>query len=167
MTRKNIDFVDLVEELDFVASRSQQEAKAGFWAVAADSPMVDPADLTLAAVQQLCPDTRIKHWWSQPGFREWFCNKNEWRQRVEYLVNKGLDAIEDVLSDPDAAPSARVKAFEVLARLSDKEPARVKEVRFSDSFINNMSEAQLEEYVRRQSKQLLAKEPDGNEEDTK
>lgn len=148
-------FDKLAEELTLTISPAQREAKAAFWVVAADTPMVDPAEITLAAAQQICPDTRLKHWWSIPGFQEWFCNQSEWRQRVEYLVNKGLDAIEEVLDDPEAAPSARVKAFEVLARLSSKEPARVKEVRFADAAINEMSPEKLRAFIERQSAALI------------
>jgi hypothetical protein len=148
------DLDKLTDDLMLDVTPAMQRAKSAFWTIAADTPMVDPSDITLAAIQQICPDTRVKRWWSIPGFREWFCNKHEWRQRVEYLVNRGLDAIEDVLSDPEAAPSARVKAFEVLAKLSNKEPARVKEVRFADSQIEKMSKEQLEAFIEREVAQI-------------
>jgi len=164
MTKKP-DIVDPVDEISFVANRSMQQTKAAFWCGAADTPMIDPTDLTLAAVQHLCKDTRIRRWWSLPGFKEWFSNKEEWRQRVEYLVNRGLDAVEDVLNDVEAAPSARVKAFEALARLAEKDPARVKEVRFADSQLNGMSREQLTAYIQRLGyKHIGSGEPTNEEE---
>jgi len=146
MTKANLE--DLVVELEFQPNNSQLEAKSAFWAIAADSPLVDPANITLATVQQIYPDTRVRRWWGIPGFQDWFCNRHEWRQKVEYLVNIGLDAVKAVLEDPDAAPSARIKAFEVIAKLADREPAKVKEVRFADSNIEKMSKEQLEAYIR-------------------
>ena len=83
MARKS-KLSDIVEDLDFAPNDAMREAKAAFWAVARDNPLVDPAELSLATVQQVCPDSRVRRWWGTPGFAEWFCNQEEWRQRIEY-----------------------------------------------------------------------------------
>jgi hypothetical protein len=122
-----------VEELSYEPSASDRKAKAAFWALARGSKLIDLGNITLSDVRRLIPHTSIISKWGDQAFRSWFTNDQEWRQRVEYMLQLALSSIEEVLVDANATPTAKVRAFEVLARLNDKEPARVKEVRFTDA----------------------------------
>jgi hypothetical protein len=138
---------EVLESIDFVPTEAMRAAKAAFWAVAMDTPLVDPQNITLAAALQLTGVTQLRRWWASPGFSAWWANKDELRQRIEFLVHKGLDAIEEVLADAETPATAKVRAFEILARLADKEPAKVKEIKFADASIQSMSAAQLTRFL--------------------
>jgi hypothetical protein len=160
---KKPKLTDIVEDLEFCPTDAMRAAKSAFWAIGKDSPLVDPAEVSLATVQQISPDGRLNRWWGTPGFSEWFTNQQEWRQRIEYLFNVGLDAVEEVFRDEEAPPTAKIRAFEIMARLTEKEPAKVTEVRYHDAQINNMNAQQLKAWLERQgyTKELT----NGKEED--
>jgi ABC-type branched-subunit amino acid transport system ATPase component len=104
----------------------------------------------------------ISRWWSLPGFKEWFRNADEFRQRLEYLANLSLDALEYVLVDPKAQSSAKVNAAKLLMEVARKMPSKVAQERFLDEAIAGMSAKQLEEFVQKKSQQLLPTAPPTN-----
>jgi hypothetical protein len=141
--------LELAENLIYVPTEEARELKAAFWAKAKDNPLVDPEQVTLATVQQLLGTTKVNKLWYLEGFSAWFANSEEWRQKLEYALNVALDEMIDLLRNPGSQGSAKVRAFEVIARLADREPARVKEVKVLDDDIKKMSQKQLQEFIKK------------------
>jgi len=154
MSQKNKPQLELAENLVYVPDEDAKSLKAAFWAKAKDNPLVDPNSITLATVQQLLGNTKVSKLWHLDGFAAWFSNGEEWRQKLEYALNVALDEMIDLLRNPGTMGSAKVRAFEVIARLADREPARVKEVKVLDDDIKKMSQKQLREFIEKHTGQL-------------
>jgi hypothetical protein len=149
-----------LEDLVFAPTDEMREVKAAFWAKIEDKPHVNVDELTLVAVQYEVPDSRLREWWHLDGFKEWFANKDEVRQRMEYLISLGLDAVQDLMQSRDSkVAGAQVKALEMLCRLTNREPARVKEIKFIDKEVQDMTQGELEEFIAKNAK-LLDKSKD-------
>lgn len=144
----------LVDALRFRPSEEQVEVKSAFWASQfVKDEGIGPGNVNLAVVYQVTGDSRLEGWWKDQSFRGWFKNKEEFKQRIEAMLFVGLESINEILRDSDAPAAARVKAFELLAKLADKEPPKYKEIKFVDKKIQEMSPAELRKFL--ESKQAL------------
>ena len=137
-------------ELLFKPMPQQRQAKATFWTFVNDSMGgLSPEDITLAKALQITNDNRLNKWWKVPGFSEWFSNKDEFRQRLEYLANLALDKVEDIiLADDPKLTSAQVNIIKCLMEVAGKVPARVKEVKYLDEAVSRMDKRQLEAFLK-------------------
>lgn len=149
--------IDLVEDLDFIPSKEQRQLKAAFWSSQMENPLIDPEEeLSLEAVKRGCRDRRLNSWWKNKGFRDWFQNREEFRQRVEYVAQLALDTIEEVLMDRDANPSARVNAAKLAIEVANKLPPRkIEKASYLDEEVNRMDEKELTEFIKRRSPKLI------------
>lgn len=138
-----------VVELIFSPSEEQKRLKSSFWAVVADYATIDVENIKLVDVKQVTGDTRCESWWRQPGFQEWFANKDEYRQQLEYEFSVALATLNDVMTDRDAPANARVRAAEIVARLANKEPAKTKETKWADKDIGEMDTKQLDALIKK------------------
>jgi len=84
-------------ELVFIPTPSQRQVKARLITKLVDNPLLDAASLTLSEAEQITNSAQLKDWWGRPGFKEWFLDQNEYRQRLEYLFSLALDAAEEIL----------------------------------------------------------------------
>lgn len=164
-TFKEPDLENALGQVAFCADAEHKVIKAAFWAKMADDPSVmNRESITLAQAVAVTGCSKLRRWWNQPGFREWFVNGEEWKQKLLYIIDVGLDSLLDIFAsnDPKTA-NARVRAFEVACRLAGREPAKTKEVRFVDKAINEMNPAQLQAFLESrgmgQPSQLPAVEP--------
>lgn len=153
--KHDVEVIDLaVNELTYLPSPEQRKAKSGFWARFHENPLCDAQDITLAMALKVGGDGRVSRWWSEPGFRDWFRNADEFRQRLEYLVNLSLDTLEHVLVDPKAQGSAKVNAAKLLMEVARKMPPKGTTERYLDEKIAEMDRKQLEEYISKKTKLL-------------
>jgi hypothetical protein len=141
-------------EIVFLPTPNQRAIKARFWK---RLDHLAPKEITKALAVQIA-GPGISRWWDSPGFREWFSNKEEAAERLEYLYMLALDTAEELLLNPDAQASAKVNLIKILAQLAGKEPQ--KEVKFADEAIGKMSREQLEAYIRTNAPKLLKAEPE-------
>ena len=145
-------------DLTFAPTPDMRRAKAAFWHRFADAPTSLSSDpVTLASVQQFGTDKRLSKWWTLPGFAEWFQNKEEFRERLEYLADIALDSLEQVLTDPDSNPSAKVALAKLVLEAASKMPK--KEVESPSTRLEAMSRTELEDYVRKNLKFLTSDPP--------
>lgn len=145
----------VLEEVVFIPTPAMRRTKAAYLAATEENPLLAGQDPTVASVQQVTGDTRITKWWSTPGFRDWFSNRDEFRQRVEYLANLALDTIEDILLDSEANASARNSAAKLMIEAAGKLPKGTEKERYADEQISSMSKKELEQFIRRKAPQLL------------
>lgn len=156
-----IEVLDYVaSELTFLPSYEQRKAKSAFWARFNENPMCEPADISLAMASRFTGDNRVSKWWNQDGFRDWFINRDEFRQRLEHLANLTLDMFEEILSDRKASAGARVSAGKVVMEVARKMPPRHSTEKFMDEKIGEMDRKQLEEFISRRISLLPAKQED-------
>lgn len=141
-------------DLTFAPTPDMRRAKAAFWHRFSEGPMVASDTITLASVQQVATDKRLAKWWSLPGFQEWFQNKEEFRERLEYLADIALDSLEQVLTDPDSNPSAKVASAKLVLEAASKMPK--KEAETPTTRLEAMSRTELEDYVRKNLKFLTS-----------
>lgn len=114
-------------------------------------------DVNLAMALRYGGDSRISQWWDLPGFRDWFTNSEEFRQRVEYIAQLALDELEGVLTDPAARSGDKLTAAKMALEVGGKFPGRKgdsSEGKYADEHIAAMSRAELETYVSRQIAKL-------------
>lgn len=142
-------------EIVFIPSGAQRKAKAAFWVSFTDNPVSDAENVTLAQALQITGESRLQKWWSMVGFKDWFLNKEENKQRLEYIYSLALDSAEEILIDPDANPSAKVQMIKVIAELANKMPQKWKTEKFLDADIQRMDKHQLESYLEKQGVKLL------------
>lgn len=151
MSLKSVtDTLEIVaDELTYLPSPEQRKAKSAFWAKFNDNPLCDPEDISLAISKQFCSDRRLDNWWKFEGFKEWFRNKDEFRQRMEYLAQLSLDALESILADPKAQGSAKVNAAKLIMEVSRKMPQKSLQEQFLDEKVSQMTKPQLEQYIKK------------------
>lgn len=140
------DLPGLAERVLFTPSPRQRQVKARFWVRFIPGPVATLDNLSLSHVMQIAGTKSLKEWWSEPGFVEWFFNREEGREKLEYLFMRALDTAEDILNDPGAQASAKVNMIKVIGELANKFPSKHQE-RFSDEDINKMDEKQLKNYL--------------------
>jgi len=148
---------DLLGDVLFSPSTEQQKVKAAFYADFNDAPICDTSDITASIAIQVTGDHRLRGWWSLPGFQEWFRNSNEFRQRIEFLAQRSLDELEEIMSNQKLSPNARLKAIELALKYADKMPKGGTD-RFLDEDVGKMSVKQLRQYIERQAPKLLEEE---------
>ena len=141
---------NLVKEAEevFVPSDTQRQVKAKLLAAVQDNPVYSLEDLTEGGAVELTHDRRIRAWWEIEGFQDWLKNKNEFRQRVEHITAKLLDAMERIAAstDPKLA-TAQVNAMKAFMEVGNKMPSKQKEITYKDAAIATMDPLRLEEFL--------------------
>ena len=162
MSKSKVDVVDIVtSELTYLPSIDQKKAKSAFWSRFQDNPLCDPSQVSLAIALQFVNESRLERWWKIVGFREWFCNQNEFRDRMEYLSNKILDSLEYILDDPKANANAKVSAAKLIMEAAKKMPTKNTKEAFLDEKVSQMDKKELQEFIKKQVQFLPGKKEGG------
>lgn len=152
------ELVEHAQDLLFMPTAPQRKLKASFWAKYRDHAAFSSENITKALVAQLTNSSQLDKWWGLPGFREWFLNADEHKERLEYLYSLCLDAAENILVDPDANQNAKVQMIKVVSELANKVPSR-KEEKYLDADIQGMDEKQLKKYLEKRGVKLVKEPP--------
>jgi len=150
---------ELSETVIFQPNPAQKKLKAKFHSRYTPGPMHDITQLSLSEALEITGDSRLNKLWAQPGFKEWFTNRDENRERLEYLFTLALDTAEDLLSNESTQPSAKVNMIKVLAELANKFPNKYAQEKFVDDEINRMSELQLKAWLERRGVDIAKTQP--------
>lgn len=148
-----------VDVVAFQASDAQKRAKSNFWSFFASGDALPPTDVDLATASRYAGDRRISEWWTLQGFPEWFANKDEFRQKVEFMAGVVLDEFFSLIRSPDTQATAKVAAGKVILEAAKKlnnKPAS-EESQVSDQ-IAKMSKDELEAFIRNRMDKLLPDE---------
>jgi hypothetical protein len=146
---KSVPLTEVVDEIIFRPRADQRKMKSALWVILADNPLLSAETITPEDVVKFTNERRVRKWWSEPGFREWLMNQDEFRQRLEYHAHLALDRLEAILMDDDSNPSAQVQAAKLIIEAANKMPPRVTKEVYADERIQTMDRKQLEEYIRR------------------
>jgi hypothetical protein len=138
---------------------TQRMAKARFWAMVAENPMLDPASMGIDQIRGMLQSEAVGKWWNLPGFQAWFLNRDFLRYKLESLFEEGLDALQEVLQNRDPkAQSARVNAIKMVGELAAKFPSRQAASAGASSALEKaigaMDRVQLEAYLQKNGASL-------------
>ena len=136
---------ELIEEASYTPTEQQAKAKAAFWAVAADNPAL--AETTGTNIARITGVSKFPQWWSDPSFRAWFLNKEEFIQKAEYAAMVALDTLIMIMKDDTCGDAARVNASKAAIEVANKLPQRTQRERWHDEDVGNMTPQQLEAYL--------------------
>ena len=148
------DLKSLQSQVIFTPTSVMSRVKAQFWTRFEPGPLASVDNITLAIAKEVTKSATIKKWWSQPGFPEWFSNRQEEKERLKYLFNKSLDSLEQILDNPDANPNAKANIIKMLAEMNGYMGKKT-ETKFADEEIGKMSEGQLKQYLRKKGVKLV------------
>lgn len=150
----------VVDSIIYRPTYEQVQIKTAFWHKFSTSPTVDLSAITLSTVQKFVSEPRLDRWWHVYGFKEWFLNEDEFAQRATSLAHMALDSLEDILSNPDANPSARVNAAKLAMEIANKMPQKWQKTLYLDDQIQKMDQSQLESYLRQKGLESGSKKED-------
>lgn len=150
---------DIAEAVLFNPNTAHRRTKVKFWSRYMTGPMTDPSTVSLTEAMEVTQDPKLAKYWAISGFKEWFLNRDENRERLEYLYVLALDAAEEILTNPEAQASAKVNMIKVIGELSNKFPNRYQQEKFTDDEINKMSELQLKAWLEKRGVQLNGIKP--------
>jgi len=108
----------------FRPTEAQRRAKAALMAALSDPTcaVFDVKAISSGQAAALCNNESVLTWWKQPGFKPWLLNKDETRQKIKYLTDKALEAVAQVLEDPDPrASGSKVNILKILLQYEASE----------------------------------------------
>lgn len=85
--------------------------------------LLDPKTIGMTLAMRLTGIQTLNTWWHQPGFQNWFLNKEETKQKIKYLTDKALETAVQILDDPD--PRTANAKVAILRTLMQYEAAEV------------------------------------------
>jgi hypothetical protein len=131
----------------FVPDTAQRQLKSRIWTYYVSADLPPPPELDLATAARLGGDKRISQWWDAPGFQDWLSNKDEFKQRVDYIAQISLDKIEQLLLDPEMSGTAKVALIKMVMDLAGKASKAAPEDKYRDDDLNKMSKEDLEKFL--------------------
>lgn len=156
MTQANKSLEKSAENVVFKPTPEQRRAKSTFWSYFSEDDAPIPEFISDAMASKFGADRRISQWWGSTDFVAWFTNKDEFRQRLEFLSQLALDAAEEILSSPTVPPQAKVNMAKLVIEAANKMPNKYAkdDQNFLDSRIAKMDKKQLEEFISKNIKLL-------------
>lgn len=145
----------VLDDIIFSPSIPQRKLKAAFWTRYGQNPMATVSTMTGDLASRISGSSSVKSWWEQPGFKEWFLNEDEFRQKLEYLASLALDTIEEVLLDPEANANAKSSMSKLVLEAASKMPSKWQNTKYMDEQVQKMDEAQLEAFIKQRGIGLL------------
>ena len=155
-------FIGIVTDRIFIPSAEQRRLKAAFWYTYSQGPTVDSDKITAACVSDILKTSAVEKWWSDPEFKDWFRNKDSFRQRAEYQAEMAQDIIEEIMingkKDSDRLNAAKV-AIDIAGKVRKTQPI----IKLLDASVNDMEEKELDEFIAKR----LGGVTDGTEKETR
>lgn len=145
-----VDTIERARDVSvFKPNDAQRLAKSTFWSYFIESHTPPPEVIELSTALRYGASKGISDWWSLPGFQDWFTNKDEFRQRIEYLASLCLDELEHTVRDRNGNPTARTAAIRMILQASNKltEGATSKGGTFLDESVSKMDRNQLLDFI--------------------
>lgn len=145
---KQAQIIEVISsDLTYLPSAEQRKLKEAFWLRFSADPTCDPSEVTQSIVELYTSDSRVSRWWSQTGFKEWFRNQEEFRERAAILAHLALDTLQSIMINETAQASARVNAAKLVMEIARKMPTKQAVEKYVDEKIAEMDKKQLEAYI--------------------
>ena len=138
----------LTHAVQYVPSNRSISYYKQFWAQPGVTLPDNPDKVSTSA---LAPNKSISLFiekeWDRPGFQDWFLNPHWDKEESHRLILMGMHRLGEILQDSEdegTVISAAKEAREIWSRLN-----KVDDKKFVDEDLYNMSQQELEEYIRR------------------
>jgi len=156
LTRLRNQLGKAADVVSFSPTEAQRRAKSNFWSFFASGEAFPPTSVDLATAVKYAGDKRVSEWWALEGFADWFSNKDEFRQRVEFLADLALDELYHLIRDPETQATAKVAAIRMIMDVGKKvsQKASTEETVVGEK-ITKMNKEELEAYIRDKMDKLL------------
>lgn len=147
---------------EFSPNKSERMAKARLKKALEDAAaLIDPTKLSLAEMARIANSPCIEKSASKPGFIGWLLDEDTTALKIKALEELALEKLEEILHTEISAKGAvqakdALKAIEMLLQLSNRFPAKNKEVRFLDKSLETMDEKQVKAETQRLQRKLAA-----------
>jgi hypothetical protein len=82
----------------FTPSKEMRQVKAKFYSKIAGTN-IDYSKLTIEEVSKHISHKGLSNWWTNSEFVSWFKNSVEYSQRINYLLARQLDNLEQIIED--------------------------------------------------------------------
>ena len=128
----------------FRPSKLMKQLKAEFYSQSRGRDL--PAILDIEDVLKVIPDRRVRNWWENPSFCSWFMNGSEHVQKVDYLLARQLDNLEEIIEGDSELYSVK-----------DKLAAGKQIMEYMKEFANNKDKSNGERELTAGDKMELAK----------
>lgn len=139
-------------ENQFRPTNEQKRAKSQFWTTIEKQSVPDiSAEPNRSVAALYGSDDRIPGWWSTPGFADWFWNRNEFQEGLDYLAHVCLTSLEAILTSGTSSDNSKVSAAKLILEASKKIGKQDTAEQF-DEKVARMSRAELEEYITKSMK---------------
>jgi hypothetical protein len=150
----------LTESLQFVPSEAMCKAKASLMAILSDNPVFNMQDMSLDTAISFTKERRLRQWWKQDGFVEWFKNGSEFKAEVEDLLMLSLKRLRTILnSDNDKMAGAQISAAKLLFESANKLPKGATPKDSKDA-LDKMNSTEMEEFIKRMGYVKIAAPPE-------
>jgi hypothetical protein len=150
----------LTESLQFVPSEAMSRAKASLMAIISDNPVFNMQDMSLDTAISFTKEKRLRQWWKQEGFVEWFKNGSEFKAEVEDLLMLSIRRLRSILnSDSERMAGAQINAAKLLFETANKIP-RAGQQKDQRDALDKMNSAEMEEFIKRMGYVKIAAPPD-------
>jgi hypothetical protein len=140
---------------EFIPNRMQREAKARFSKQKEELSSIRAVEqLSIAAMAELANAPRLTKWASIPGFMDWWLETDTAGVKIKALEELAIERLEEILCQPlvggkEAPAQAKdvLKAIEMLLQLSNRFPAKNKEIRFLDKSLDSLDSHQVQKEI--------------------
>lgn len=148
-----IDLTLIAGSAVFTPSNRQIRARNRFYD---EHPGELPPDLSAAAYVEMGAPQALLKWWGTAGFSEWWSSPQWEKEESQRILYAAMQTVARILGDTDLPAQVQLgaakEAREIYSKLNT-----TKEQRFADESIAEMDRKQLEEYIKRNTPQLLSK----------
>ena len=147
-----------------MATKKQSEYKAKFWQRIKNNPLYNLNTVTNADIAELAGDSDLKVQLTNPKFKDWFMdqasNKSLLESGAETAISKLIEIVSygaaDMGNGKIVKAGEQIKAAEIILKMAGYEPVKHQKVEYSDKDINQMSEAQLADFIKSRNATIKA-----------
>lgn len=144
----------------FTPTEAQKKAKSRFWATCSGEG--GPTPSPLPNIEQALQFGSIdRKWWDESGFRDWFWNRNEFNERLEYIGLLALEELESTLKSKLVTSAQKIPAIKLALEVAHKlgGKGQGESIDLPDK-LANMSKKQLEDFIESRRKLLTTESTD-------
>jgi len=147
-----------VDDIIFVPSAPMMKLKAAFWNRHNSQDIVEESAITkgyiLSSLRDEGQKRLLEAHWGNKGFQDWLLNKEEVRDRIEYMFDLAMNEAEAILRNPEANMNAKVSLIKHMSELANKLPEKTSADKFIDAEISKMDPQRLDAYIKSKTRAL-------------
>jgi hypothetical protein len=145
-----------VDVVVFKPTLDQKRAKSNYWSYFMSSEAPEAPEIVSEEIAlRYAGDKRLSDWWSLEGFQDWFLNKDEFRQRVEFLADISLDELQLLIRDENTNATAKISAIKMVLEAAGKLAKPAEATGKGTSPIESMTKQELERFIQKKMLKVM------------